>query len=173
MSTPAPDAVRSFPAVIGERPQWLLLGSMPSVRSLALQQYYGHPRNRFWPLMQCLFDIDPGTGYAQRCLALSQQRIALWDVLASCERSGSLDSAIRRDSEQANAIVELLTEHASIRGIAFNGLAAEQCFKRHFRSQLGCLPQTRVRLPSTSPANAAWPLPRLLQSWRILATPPD
>ena len=137
----------------------LVLGSMPGTHSLAQQQYYAHPRNLFWELMYQA-QRAPGArqaSYTERCQCLLVQQVALWDVLHSCRRSGSLDSQIERDSEQANALAPFLDQHPHIERIVFNGNTAWQLFRRHL---LSVYPEWATRyqlivLPSTSPANAS------------------
>ncbi len=163
MSTP--ERIQGFPPVLGPDPRILILGSMPSVRSLAEQQYYGHPRNRFWPLMGRLIDAGPELAYEQRCLRVRAHGIAIWDVLASCRRPGSLDADILRESEQANPIDELLARHPGICRVLFNGQAAAQAFERHLRPRLPQHGPACLQLPSTSPANAMWSLDRLTIAW--------
>lgn len=166
MSTPAPDTIQGFAPIVGEQAQTLILGSMPSVLSLQQRQYYGHPRNRFWPLMGVLFDAGPEHPYARRVERLIQQRIAVWDVLARCVRPGSLDASIARESEVANPVDQLLRTRTSIRRILFNGRAAEQLFQRHLASECANLRVETIALPSTSPANAAYSLEKLIQHWQ-------
>lgn len=141
---------------------------MPSVQSLRQQQYYGHPRNRFWPVIAALFDGDAGAPYSQRVAHLLKHNLAVWDVLASCVRPGSADAAIRSDSEIPNRIDHLLTQNPGISRVYFNGATAESCFRRHFSTLDNVATQ---RLPSTSPANAAWSLERLITAWSVLRTP--
>ena len=152
---------------MGDAPQLLILGSLPSVASVEQQQYYGHPRNRFWPLMGALFQAGPELGYAQRVQKLTAQGVAVWDVLASSVRPGSLDSAIQRDTEVANPIAELLAANPTIKQVFFNGRAAQQGFARHIQADIdpGLI---TTALPSSSPANAAWSLPRLIEAWGVV-----
>lgn len=163
--------VHSFAPICGSAPRLLILGSMPGVASLTAQQYYAHPRNAFWPIMQVVFRIDAALPYDRRIAALVTRRVALWDVLASCVRRGSLDAAIDRASIQANDLSGLLSAQPSIAAIYFNGQMAETVFKRHvlpgFDSKLARLP--RSRLPSTSPANASWSFERKLAAWRAIS----
>lgn len=136
----------------------LILGSMPGSRSLVLQQYYGHPRNRFWSYMELLCEVGPALPYPARLRELNAAGIALWDVLASCERAGSLDSAIVRQSESSNDLAGLLAANPSISAIALNGRKAVEVFRRKL---LPSLPAARAQaltifeMPSTSPANAS------------------
>ena len=162
--------IRSFEPLIGRGPKVLILGSMPGVASLDVRQYYAHPRNVFWPIMSALFDIDWTEHYGMRVEQFRRLPLALWDVLQTCARRGSLDAAIERDSIRLNDIAGLLDEHPGIRLIAFNGRTAEQLFRRH---QLKALTQERpdtIVLPSTSPAHAAKTFEQKLDEWRrILA----
>lgn len=123
----------SFPPLARPDARILVLGSMPGRRSLDEARYYAHPRNLFWPFMARVAGFDPGLGYEARVQALLCAGVALWDVLAACERPGSLDTAIRRASERPNAIGELLHAHPGITLVACNGGKALQLFQRHVR----------------------------------------
>lgn len=162
--------VHSFPPVCGPAPRVLILGSMPGVASLQAEQYYAHPRNAFWPIMQALFGIATDWPYARRIKALQSHGIALWDVLESCVRAGSLDAAIAKSSMRPNDLAGLLTREPTIASIFFNGQMAETAFRRHVLPQanraIDDLP--RRRLPSTSPANASWSFERKLAAWRVI-----
>lgn len=146
----------------------LVLGSMPGAVSLAQQQYYGHPRNHFWPLMAELFGFDAALAYPERVQALLNNQVALWDVLQHCERQGSLDSAIR--AEIPNNFAEFFATHPAIRVIAFNGRKAQHSFQRWVLPQQvlpdGC---QLLALPSSSPANATIAREQRLLQWRQLA----
>ena len=157
--------VRGFPPILGAQPQVLILGSAPSVASLAAGQYYGHPRNAFWWIMGELYWPDQTLDYPQRCERLIKQGIAVWDVLASCERPGSLDSAIVAGSEVCNDIPGLLHEQPGIQCVLLNGGKAQQSFRRHLRSRLEVSLPSIVNLPSTSPANAGMRPPEKLIRW--------
>ena len=100
--------VESFAPVVGTQPRILILGSMPGVASLEAVQYYAHPRNAFWPIIGELFSIDATASYPERIRQLQQKPLALWDTLRQCERPGSLDADIRRDSVAPNDIPTLL-----------------------------------------------------------------
>ena len=145
----------------------LILGSMPGVASLRAQQYYAHPRNRFWPVMEALFGVPFSRPYDARVAALNAHGVALWDVLRACERPGSLDSRIVRGTEVPNDIGALLDRHPQLRVIALNGGAAREAFRRSVAPELGTrLEAVRVLgLPSTSPANAAVGLTALQGEW--------
>lgn len=94
--------------ILSNNARLLILGSMPGQASLAAQEYYAHPRNLFWPLMQSLFQIDASAAYPQRLAALTARGILLWDVIQHCQRVGSLDSQIQTHSIQINNFAELL-----------------------------------------------------------------
>ena len=147
----------------------LILGSMPGAVSLAQQQYYGHPRNLFWPIMAQLCQFSASLTYAEKLRRISSSGVALWDVIGSCQRSGSLDSAIRE--EQVNDFSAFLAQYPDIAAIGFNGTKAWQSFKRyvlpsqHIPAHIALLP-----LPSTSPAHAALSFEGKLAQWQQLAT---
>ena len=142
----------------------LVLGSLPGRRSIAAQQYYAHPRNAFWPIMKDVLGIDGG--YEERCQQLLASRIALWDVLASSVRPGSMDAAIRNDSARVNDFATFFGRHAGLCMIAFNGRKAEELFTRFVGADAAGDAVERVGLPSTSPAYAAMPYPDKLARWR-------
>ena len=159
---------RSFPPLAAPGARLLILGSMPGLASLAAGQYYAHPRNAFWPIMGELLGFSPGLDYPARVAALHQAGVAVWDVLYSCRRQGSLDSAIEDDSLVANDLTGFLAGHPTIRHIFFNGAKAESCFRRHVTLTL---PERRIaftRLPSTSPAHAGLSFERKLDAWRAV-----
>lgn len=162
------NVLRGLPAQVASDCRLLILGSMPGAVSLQHGCYYAHPRNRFWPLMQALFGVDAALPYVQRLSALQHNGIGLWDVIGQCERKGSLDAAIVRGSEVANPIAALIGDLPQLQLIACNGAAAAQAFRRWVLPDLTSAPQI-LSLPSTSPANAAWSLPRLQQAWAVLA----
>ncbi len=138
----------------------LVLGSFPGVASLAAQQYYGHPRNHFWPILSALWGVDlVAMTYRRRVAALKRHGLALWDVYAACRREGSLDSAI--EDAQPNDLAGLVARLPSLRVIAHNG--GESARAMRATRALG-LPVHR--LPSTSPANASWSFERKLAAWR-------
>ena len=101
--------ISSFPPIIDDASKILILGSIPGVKSLEKQQYYAHPQNAFWKIIFALFEEEFTENYAERIQVLKKHHIALWDVIDSCERKGSLDSEIR--NEEANQIAELLDKH--------------------------------------------------------------
>ena len=138
----------------------LVLGSFPGIKSLQLQQYYAHPQNQFWRILGILWNLPlPELDYAERCRQALAHGLGIWDVYASCERAGSLDSAIRHAT--VNGFVGLAQRSPQLQAIAHNGGESWR-HQRHTRT-LG-LPV--YRLPSTSPANASWSFERKLQAWR-------
>lgn len=146
----------------------LVLGSMPGAASLASGQYYAHPRNRFWPLMAQLCGIDAAADYPARLRALQQAGVGVWDVIGQCRRRGSLDAHIVRGSEVPNALPQLLQTLPALRLVACNGAAAFQAWQRFIAPQVERAVPVRA-LPSTSPANAAFTLPRLRAQWQAVA----
>jgi hypoxanthine-DNA glycosylase len=153
-----------FPPVSRADARILILGSLPGERSIAEQQYYAHPKNAFWPIMKELFGVQGQ--YQDRLEQLLEHKIALWDVLLSSVRSGSLDGSIKLDSSRANDFETFFCAHADIRLIAFNGKKAEQLFARFVASNSIGHSIRRTGLPSTSPAYAAMPFSGKLALWR-------
>lgn len=162
------ERVRSFAPVASADARVLVLGSMPGVASLAAGQYYAHPQNRFWSIMGRLLGFDPSaTPYVQQTRYLTEAGIALWDVLQSCERPGSLDSAICRETQVVNDLPGFLAAHPHIRRVYFNGAHAEQTFRRYVRPLLPSdIALEYVRLPSTSPAHASLSFDDKLAHWQ-------
>jgi TDG/mug DNA glycosylase family protein len=160
--------VHGFGPVANTSSRLLILGSMPGKASLRAGQYYAHPRNAFWRIMGELFGIDPSASYDERIAGLLASRIALWDVLASCTREGSLDSDIDDASLVVNPLAAFLRAHPGIRTVCFNGAKAESCYRKHVLADAlrEDHPIAYHRLPSTSPANAALAHARKLAAWR-------
>jgi len=162
MTTPL---LEGFPPVVDDIAELLILGSFPSVQSLATRQYYGNPRNAFWPIISELFGFDPNAPYETRLAALQSHGVALWDVLHKCRRVGSSDARIDLKSLVVNDFSQLFARYRSIERVYFNGRAAERLFGR--------LVDIEVRvsyrlLPSTSPARAMR-ADQKLQAWRAIA----
>jgi len=147
-----------FPPVARADARVLVLGSLPGTRSIAEQQYYAHPQNAFWPIMRELFGIDGS--YATRCKQLLENGIALWDVLQSSVRPGSMDSDIQLGSAVANDFRGFL--------VVFNGKKAEQLFGRFVSADDVADGIVRLGLPSTSPAYASMPFSGKLAAWRTV-----
>ena len=123
-------SLHSFPPIDAADAEILILGSIPSVRSLCENQYYGHPQNAFWWIMGAIFDFDPALDYNERKSILIDRKVALWDVARSCERKGSLDSAIKSSTVIANDFETFFKEHPRISRVFFNGAKAESEFNR-------------------------------------------
>lgn len=155
--------IYSFPPIVDETCRGLVLGSMPSVVSLERQQYYGHKQNYFWPMQFTLWQEPYRDDYEVKKQLLLRHHIALWDVLASCEREGSLDSHITQ--EQPNPVDALLEQYPSIQTILFNGGKAFQSFKRYFPHLLQQFDWQQM--PSTSPAHTMKREEKLAR-WQIL-----
>jgi len=163
--------VSSFPPQVGAGCRLLVLGTVPSLRSLEMRQSYAHPHNLFWPFMGILYDAGPELPYAERIARLQAAGVGIWDVLKDCHRPGSLDSSIRADSEVPNDIPGLLEDYPTIRAIALNGGKAQQVFARRIAA---AIPAERssglavLALPSTSPANASIPRALKFERWSEL-----
>lgn len=160
--------VWSFPPVIGDGATRLILGSMPGRESLVKKEYYAHPRNAFWHIMGALWNFDPEAPFVVRCQALINARIALWDVLASCVRPGSLDGNIVTTTMVPNDIGTWLADRPSIACICFNGSMAERIFAQRIKPTLPMAVRSLPtwRLPSTSPAHASCSFAQKLEAWR-------
>ena len=159
--------LHGLPPIIGHGARVLILGNMPSAMSLAAQQYYGNPRNAFWRITGEIFGFDADAPYDDRTAELRARGIAVWDVLRSCRRVGSLDSAVESDSMVPNDFGRLFGEHPRITRVFFNGAAAEKNFGRLVSIDD---PIQYERLPSTSPANTVRYMHKL-RAWREAITP--
>jgi len=162
-----------FPPVVQSDARVLVLGSLPGRRSLMEQEYYAHPQNAFWPIMNEIFGI--GGSYIERCTGLTKHNVALWDVLQASVRPGSMDADIRLETALVNDFVAFLFKYSGIEQIIFNGKKAEQLFHR-------LVPTEKIQhihmtgLPSTSPAYAAMPFRGKLSAWKaglMLVQPND
>lgn len=154
------ERLQGLPPVIGRRTRLLILGSFPGVASLQARQYYGHPRNHFWPLLSAIWGVDlAAMPYRRRLAELRRRGLGLWDVYASCRREGSLDQAI--EEAELNDLASLRQRAPRLQLVAHNGGESARAM-RHIRA-LGLPVQ---RLPSSSPANASWSFERKLQAWR-------
>ena len=159
--------VRSFAPIAGRNARILILGSMPGRASLEAGQYYAHRHNAFWRIASELLQFDPGAPYRERARALRSARIAVWNVLHSCVRPGSMDAMIDRDSETANDFRRFFRTHRGITHAFFNGAKAEASFRRHVLPGID-VPLRYKRLPSTSPANASVPWRQKIAAWRAI-----
>jgi hypoxanthine-DNA glycosylase len=159
------NTVISFSPIANESAQILILGSMPGVLSLKANQYYAHPRNAFWRIMGNIYGFDADLPYEERVKKLTASGVALWDVLHTCARAGSLDSAIENKSQIANDFKLFFKQHPNIKLVGFNGAKAEERFKKLFFPLLNMNDITFVRLPSSSPAHTLT-LAQKIAAWR-------
>jgi double-stranded uracil-DNA glycosylase len=159
-----------FPPVTNPHAKILILGSMPGQKSLEENQYYAHPRNNFWPIMCKLLVADAALDYNDRKNLLLKHKIALWDVLKSCYREGSLDSDIDHSSIETNDFKNFFSTHHDIKAVFFNGAKAEQLFSKKVLKNLSQIHQELdyFKLPSTSPAHAAMSKEQKLLKWKII-----
>lgn len=156
------DLLSGLAPVVGANTRLVVLGSFPSVASLAAQQYYAHPRNHFWPIVGTLLGRDlVALPYDRRLEAVRARGLGIWDVYAHCRREGSLDSAIQ-DAE-LNDLAGLRSIAPRLEAFAHNG--GESARSMRVTAALGL---TVHRLPSTSPANASWSFERKLAAWRAV-----
>ena len=144
----------------------LILGSMPSVASLSKQEYYAHPQNRFWKLLAAIYDTEL-VHYESKVACLQEHQLILWDVIAECERDGSLDSKIKKVSP--NALIAYLQQNPNIQKIILNGQKAGKEYQKRYGTMI-TIPA--AILPSTSPANATCSFERLLAVWKEALTLP-
>lgn len=151
-----------FPPLYDKNSKVLILGSFPSVKSREQMFFYGHPQNRFWKVIAGVFESDIPTVIEEKKKLLISHKTALWDVIASCEITGSSDSSIK------NVVVNDFSEifkTADIKRIFVNGKTAEKYYNKYLKEKIG---RECTVLPSTSPANAAWSLERLIAAWNII-----
>ena len=151
-----------FPPLYDENSRVLILGSFPSVKSREQKFFYGHPQNRFWRVLAAVFDCMPPQTIDEKRAFLLSHGIALWDVIASCEITGSADSSIK--NVIANDLSPILAA-ADIRQIFVNGKTAEKFYRKYTEPVTG---RAAICLPSTSPANAAWSMERLIAAWECV-----
>ena len=161
--------VHSFPPIASRTARVLILGTMPGKVSLRERQYYAHPQNGFWRIIGEILGFDPACPYEARVAAVQSASIAVWDVLKSCIRPSSLDSAIDAASAVPNDFATFLAEHPQIQRVCFNGATAQALFMKHVRPCLAThLDVEYVRLPSTSPANASLPFAEKARAWQAI-----
>lgn len=153
-----------FPPVVADGARLLILGSFPSVQSLNTRQYYANPRNAFWPIMSELFGFDASAPYQNRLTALQYHRVALWDVLYRCRRTGSADAKIEPKSVVPNDFGTFFEAHRAITRVYFNGQTAATLFGKLTDVDL---PLSYQLLPSTSPARAMRHGDKLA-AWRVV-----
>ena len=148
-----------FPPLYDKNSKILILGSFPSVKSREQNFFYGHPQNRFWKVVATVLEKEIPTTIEEKREFLLSSNIALWDVISSCEITGSSDSSIK--NVVANDLTEIL-ETANIKKIFVNGKTAEKYYNRYIKNKIG---RDAVCLPSTSPANAMWNVESLVGEW--------
>ncbi len=148
-----------FPPLYNKNSRILILGSFPSVKSREQMFFYGHPQNRFWRVIAAIYECDLPRTIEEKRKVLLENKVALWDVIGECDICGSADTSIK--NEVPNDLKPIL-ENSKIKQIFVNGKAAEKYFIKYIQNQIG---QKAVCLPSTSPANAAWSLERLIKEW--------
>jgi TDG/mug DNA glycosylase family protein len=161
--------IHSFDPIAASDARVLVLGTIPGRRSLEAGEYYAHPQNAFWFIMERLFAKQTGMDYQTRRSLLLGAQVALWDVLQAADRVGSLDSAIAPESEDPNDFGSFFLCHRAIHTVFFNGAKAESLFRKHVLGTMAPGAGLRLlRLPSTSPANAGLSRERKLAAWRAL-----
>lgn len=158
---------QGFASLARQDARILILGSMPGVASLEADEYYAFPRNVFWKIMGELFAAGPELDYDSRIQNLFENHVALWDVIGTCHRPGSLDSAISNDGMITNDFNGFFERHLQIKQVYFNGQKAAGLYKKKVLPHLKREFEHKV-LPSTSPANAASNYATKLEAWSII-----
>jgi hypoxanthine-DNA glycosylase len=158
-----------FPPIERDDASVLILGSLPGQASLAAHEYYAHPQNAFWQIMRELTGAEGS--YAERCESLRAASIAVWDVLASSVRPGSMDADIQLDSAVANDFRSFFSTHPALRLVGFNGRKSEQMFQKFVGRHDGDANLRFELLPSTSPAYASLSFDKKLRIWRGIIGP--
>ncbi len=153
-----------FPPLYDKDSKVLILGSFPSVKSREQLFFYGHPQNRFWKVISAVMNAKTPLTIEEKKTFLHANHVALWDVIASCEITGSSDSSIR--NVIANDVTVIL-KNADIQQIFVNGKTAEKYYNKYIRGVIG---REAICLPSTSPANAAWSIEKLIHAWKMMKT---
>ena len=166
ISDSASARIHGLPPIENPSARILILGSMPGEASLHAGQYYAHPQNAFWRILGEILGFAPDVPYADKLRMLIAADIALWDVIASCHRKGSLDSEIAPDSLLANDFAAFFATHRRIERVLFNGAKSETIFRKHVAPSLEARAISYLRLPSTSPANASIPFAKKMAAWR-------
>lgn len=163
--------VHSFAPVGSPQATRLILGSMPGAASLKASEYYAHPRNAFWTVMEGVVGIPRSLSYLERTSLLQERGFALWDVLHACTRTSSMDSDIIPATMVANDLASFFSSTPLVRQIYFNGAKAEAIYLKHILSSLDAAHRDipRRRLPSTSPANARVSMEEKLAAWSVIA----
>ena len=155
--------IHPFPPLFDERATTLILGSLPSVKSREQNFFYGHPQNRFWPRLAALFGESAPTAIEEKSALAKRHHIALWDSIYSCDVVGSGDGSIRNVTPTD---LTPIFQTAKIARVFCNGRTSALYYAKYHEPKWGI---PAVTLPSTSPANAAWTMDKLLDAWRIVA----
>ena len=156
------EIVHPFPPFFRKDSRILILGSFPSVKSREQRFFYGHPQNRFWKVIAAVFQDDTPVTILEKRAFLERHQIALWDSIGRCTIEGSSDSSIR---DVVPNDLSVILDGAPIRTIFCNGRTSLDCYYRYIYLKTK---REAILLPSTSPANAAWTLPRLIDAWHIV-----
>ncbi len=154
--------VHPFPPLFDENSEILILGSLPSVKSREQMFFYGHPQNRFWPLMARLLNEPEPRSIEEKKELVLKHHIALWDTICSCDIIGSGDSSIKN---VVPTDLKPILQGSKVSRIYCNGRTSWKYFRRYQERALGIEAQA---LPSTSPANAAWTMDMLASAWKII-----
>jgi len=151
-----------FPPLFDKNSKVLILGSFPSVKSREQMFFYGHPQNRFWKVISAVFDKAVPQTISEKKELLLSSHVAVWDVIAACDIEGSSDSSIKNVVEND---LNVILETADIKQIFVNGKTAEKYFNKYISKRIN---KRAICLPSTSPANAAWTLEKLVKEWNVI-----
>ena len=151
-----------LPPVYDDNSIILILGSFPSVASREAEFFYGHKQNRFWRVLAAVFDTDVPESIEEKKIFLIKHGIALWDVIGSCDITGSSDSSIKNVVPND---ISIILESANIKNIYVNGKTAMKYYNKYIRDKVN---RDAVCLPSTSPANAAWSYEKLINAWKVI-----
>lgn len=160
-------AVHEIPPVWDHNSKILILGSFPSVKSREGNFFYNHPQNRFWKVMAAVGNCSVPQGIEEKKKMLLEHRVAVWDVIASCQIEGSSDSSIQ---DVVPNDISVILKQAPVEKIFTNGATAWKMYNRYIKPVVG---REAIKLPSTSPANAAWSLERLVEEWKHFISFPD
>ena len=156
--------VHPIPPVFDGQSEILILGSFPSVKSREAKFFYGHPQNRFWKVIAAVFDEEVPNTIPEKKALLKRNKIALWDVIHSCDITGSSDSSIKNVTPND---LKTILDNSNVEAIYVNGKTAEKYYKKYTEK---IIERPAICLPSTSPANAAWNMEKLIDAWKIIKT---
>lgn len=154
--------IHPIPPLFSKDSKTLILGSFPSIKSREAEFFYGHPQNRFWAVVAEVFNCPKPETIEEKKEFVLSNKLAMWDVIGQCEIEGSADSTIKNVT--ANDL-SIILDNASIERIFVNGKTAEKYYNKYTYPKTGI---KAICLPSTSPANAAWSIPKLVEAWKII-----